>query len=116
MIVPMLQRVASLDEFVDAEGSTRMGAFLADAEAEDPLRRVERIEIMGLVRKALLCLDARERHIVRNRFGLLGGAEQTLDEIGKGLSLSRERVRQLERQAKRKLRARLLGVLGLTAT
>jgi len=52
-------------------------------------------------------LDARERHIIRNRFGLLGGRELTLEEIGKTLNLSRERVRQLEREAKIKLRANL---------
>jgi RNA polymerase nonessential primary-like sigma factor len=52
-------------------------------------------------------LDDRERHIIRNRFGLLGGQELTLEEIGKTLNLSRERVRQLEREAKEKLRATL---------
>ena len=60
------------------------------------------------MRHALVQLDDRERHIIRNRYGLLGGQELTLEEIGKTLNLSRERVRQLEREAKIKLRANLL--------
>ena len=65
------------------------------------------LEVRGLVRRALITLDERELHIIRNRFGLLGGHELTLEEIGKSLNLSRERVRQLEREAKAKLRASL---------
>ena len=114
MIVPMLQRELSIDDFVDAEEENRMVAFLADPTAASALQRVHEAEVAGHVRQALLCLDDRERHIVRNRFGLLGGEEQTLDEIGKGLCLSRERIRQLERQAAMKLKARLLGQLGLS--
>jgi DNA-directed RNA polymerase sigma subunit (sigma70/sigma32) len=49
----------------------------------------------------------RERHVIRGRFGLLGHQEQTLEEIGRALRLSRERVRQIEVRAKEKLRARL---------
>jgi RNA polymerase primary sigma factor len=109
----MLQPEISIDDFVDGEEGTRMAALLVDPKAENPLQRVHDIEMVGLVRKALLCLDDRERHIVRNRFGLLGGAEQTLEEIGDRLRLSRERIRQIERQAKRKLRASLLRHLGL---
>ena len=114
MIVPMYQREISIDDYVDAEEGTRMAVFLADPKAKSPLQSVHEIEMVGLVRQALACLDEREHHIVRNRFGLLGGAEQTLDEIGKSLRLSGERTRQLERQAKRKLQARLQPHLGLS--
>jgi RNA polymerase nonessential primary-like sigma factor len=65
--------------------------------------------MQGLVREALIKLDARERHIISNRFGLLGGEELTLEEIGRTLNLSRERVRQLEREAKDKLKECLRG-------
>jgi RNA polymerase primary sigma factor len=111
MFIPMLQRELSIDDFVDPGEETRMGVFLADPKAENQVQRVHEIEVTHLVRQALVSLDERERHIIRNRFGLLGGREQTLEEIGEGLSLSRERIRQLECQAKTKLRAKLTCLL-----
>ena len=114
MIVPMFQREISIDDFADREAETRMAAVLADPSAKSALQRVHEGEVANLVREALLCLDDRERHIVKNRFGLLGGAEQTLEGIGRSLRLSRERVRQVERQATMKLKARLLSQLGLS--
>lgn len=110
MSVPFLQHEVSIDDFVDADEETRMEAFLADPKAENQVQRVHDIEVVRLVKRALLGLDARERHIIRNRFGFLGVEEQTLEQIGSVLRLSRERVRQLERQAKDKLRA-MLGCL-----
>jgi len=107
MIIPMLQRELSIDDFVDAEGEHRLGVFLADPKAENQVQRVQEIEVQHSVKQALVRLDERERHIIRNRFGLFGGKEQTLEEIGMVLHLSRERVRQLESQAKKKLRANL---------
>lgn len=108
MIIPMLQRELSIDDFVDADEECRLGVLLADPKAENQEQRIYEREISHLVCQALVSLDERERHIIRNRFGLLGGKEQTLEEIGKGLNLSRERVRQLEREAKNKLRANLV--------
>ncbi len=101
-------RELSLDECVDREGECPLGALLADPTAPDPEGVVYRKELTRLIRLALGQLDARERHILRNRFGLLGGEELTLEEIGRALNLSRERVRQLEREAKAKVRATLL--------
>ena len=108
MIIPLLQRELSIDDFVDADEECRLGVLLADPKAENQEDRIYEQEINHLVSQALVSLDDRERHIIRNRFGLLGGREQTLEEIGKRLNLSRERVRQLEREAKNKLRANLI--------
>ena len=108
MIIPLLQRELSIDDFVNSCEDLRREALLADPKAENQVQRIHETEVMHLVRQALGGLDVRERHIIRNRFGLLGGKEQTLEEIGKGLRLSRERVRQLERRAKNKLRANLI--------
>ncbi len=108
MIVPMLQRELSLDDYVDADQECRLGILLADPKSENQEQRIYEREIIHLVRQALVSLDERERHIIRNRFGLLGGDELTLEEIGRGLNLSRERVRQLEREAKDKLRENLI--------
>ena len=107
MNMPLLQRELSIDDFVDGDDGACMGIFLADPNAVDQEKCVYEHEVMRLVRRAVVGLTARERHIIRNRFGLLGGNEQTFDEIGKALRLSRERVRQIEGQAKNKLRAML---------
>ena len=107
MFIPLLQRERSIDEFVDKDEGCRLATLLADKSTESQEQKLYIKEIRGLVREALIQLDDRERHIISNRFGLLGGQELTLEEIGKTLNLSRERVRQLEREAKNKLRAEL---------
>ena len=104
MIIPLLQRERSLDDFVDRDEECRLAALLADDKTRSQEDNLYEKEICSMVRQALVALDDRERHIIRNRFGLLGGKELTLEEIGKSLNLSRERVRQLERDAKNKLR------------
>jgi len=107
MFFPLLQPERSIDDFVDKDEGCRLSALLADQGTESQEEKIYLKEIRGLVREALIHLDDREQHIIRNRFGLLGGKELTLEEIGKSLNLSRERVRQLEREAKGKLRANL---------
>jgi RNA polymerase primary sigma factor len=107
MFFPLLQRERSIDDFIDKEEGSRLAAVLADKGAESQEEQLYLKEIRGMVRHALIHLDERERHIIRNRFGLLGGRELTLEEIGQTLNLSRERVRQLEREAKHKLRESL---------
>ena len=107
MIFPLLQREKSIDDFIDKDEGCRLGALLADKKSVNQEDRLYVDEVRLLVRDAMIKLDDRERHIIRNRFGLLGGNELTLEEIGRTLNLSRERVRQLEREAKGKLRAYL---------
>lgn len=107
MFFPLLQPERSIDDFIDKDEGCRLGALLADSGSISQEEKLYVTEIRRLVQAALIELDERERHIIRNRFGLLGGKELTLEEIGKTLNLSRERVRQLEREAKDKLRANL---------
>lgn len=107
MIIPLLQREMSIDDFVDREEGCRLAALLADDKTDSQEDSLYSKELRFLVRRALFSLDERELHIIRNRFGLLGGKELTLEEIGRSLNLSRERVRQLEREAKDKLRENL---------
>jgi RNA polymerase primary sigma factor len=106
-MLQLLQKERSIDDFVDKEEGCRLGALLADARSLTPEDEIYGREVSGLVRDAMVQLDSRERHIIRNRFGLNGGDELTLEEIGRKLNLSRERVRQLEREAKDKIRASL---------
>ena len=108
MIIPLLQKERSIDDFVDREEGCRLAALLADRDSANQEEELYTSEVRHLVRHAMVQLDDRERHIIRNRFGLLGGEELTLEEIGKTLNLSRERVRQLVREAKAKLHANLV--------
>jgi RNA polymerase sigma factor (sigma-70 family) len=108
MLIPLLQRERSIDDFVDKDEGCRLAALLADKKSKSQEERLYAKEIQLLVQDAFVQLDDRERHIIQNRFGILGGKELTLEEIGRSLNLSRERVRQLEREAKSKLRANLV--------
>ena len=108
MLIPWFQRELSIDDAASPESTRSLESVLVDHDAESQEQKIYRQELTRLVRKALVSLDERERHIIRNRFGLLGGNERTLEEIAAGLNLSRERVRQLERIAKTKLRKTLV--------
>ena len=107
MIFPLLQKELSIDDYVDRDEECRFSTLLADTQSENQEEKIYNREVGVIVQRALGRLDERELHIIRNRFGLLGGQEQTLEEIGKRMNLSRERVRQLEREAKQKLRISL---------
>ena len=107
MLIPWFQREVSIEECMGQDGGNGFEARLVDPAAESQEQKVYRKEVTGLVRDALVKLNARELHIIRNRFGLLSGRESSLDEIAAALNLSRERVRQLEQVAKFKLRKSL---------
>jgi RNA polymerase sigma factor (sigma-70 family) len=108
MIIPFYQKEKSIDDFVDSDGETRLATLLIDNKSPDPMDRLYTKEVTSLVSEALVVLSERERLILEGRFGLAGEDEMTLEAIGKKLGLSRERVRQLERDAKHKLQAILL--------
>ena len=82
----------------------RLEEVLSDPEALSALEEIERARLAEQARRGLLRLDERERSILTWRFGLDGGDEHTLQEIGEKLGLSRERARQLEARALAKLR------------
>ncbi|WP_026421563.1 sigma-70 family RNA polymerase sigma factor [Actinokineospora inagensis] len=94
----------SLDMPVGAEEDAPLGDFIEDGEATD----AESAVISGLLqddmRRVLATLDEREQSVIRLRYGLDDGQPRTLDQIGKRFGLSRERVRQIEREVMSKLR------------
>ncbi|HEV3360213.1 MAG TPA: sigma-70 family RNA polymerase sigma factor [Pseudonocardiaceae bacterium] len=94
----------SLDMPVGAEEDAPLGDFIEDSEAAD----AESAVISGLLqddlRRVLATLDEREQAVIRLRYGLEDGQPHTLDQIGKRFGLSRERVRQIEREVMSKLR------------
>src|SRR5262245_38778268 len=104
MLIPVLQQEKSIDDFVHNDAECRPGALLPDREAVSPHTKLVHKEINSIVGTAMVTLTDRERTILVDRFGLTGNEEMTLEEIGRKMGLSRERVRQLEREAKGKLR------------
>ena len=89
---------------VGSEEDAPLGDFIEDGEATD----AESAVISGLLhddlRRVLATLDEREQSVIRLRYGLDDGQPHTLDQIGKRFGLSRERVRQIEREVMSKLR------------
>ena len=96
---------SSLDAPINAEeGRSFLGDLIADANAEEPLDRVERSMHQDQLVRWLGHLSEQEREVLALRFGLDGQERHTLAEIGRRLEVSRERVRQVELKALRKLR------------
>ena len=75
-----------------------------DTEGDDALDSLSRKRFVEGTQELLSTLTAREAQVLRMRFGLDGGTERTLAEIGASFDLTRERIRQIETQALRKLR------------
>jgi RNA polymerase primary sigma factor len=94
----------SLETPAGEDGSARLVDFVADGESDDALDSLLRKRFVEGTRDLLSTLTAREAQVLRMRFGLDGGTERTLAEIGASFDLTRERIRQIETQALRKLR------------
>ena len=106
-IASMAPEMVSLDAEVAGRESLRprrLEEVLSDPDAASALDDIERARLADQARRGLSRLDERERSILTWRFGLDGGEEHTLQEIGEKLGLSRERARQLEARALAKLR------------
>ena len=100
-------RAISLDDPTRADGHARLIELLVDSQSADPEREIIRREDLSYLGQSMSCLNDKERAVISLRFGLAGGRIYTLKEIGSALSLSRERVRQIEMAARRKLRLSL---------
>ena len=87
-----------------ADGQSRLGDFIPDRTFISPVAAAIEEELNEYLNSCLQALSAREEFILRARFGLSNGEVRTLEEIGKELKLSRERVRQIEARALEKLR------------
>jgi RNA polymerase nonessential primary-like sigma factor len=96
--------LVSLDQTVGADEESRLGDFIEDADAAVAEDAVAFQMMKGDVRTVLETLEDRERDVVIMRFGLDGEQPRTLEQIGKRFGLSRERVRQIERETMSKLR------------
>ena len=94
----------SLDSTIGEDGETSIGDLIEDVDAPEAGELVDRQLMADQLRNALGALTPREATIMSMRFGLYDGNPHTLDEIGKALGLTRERIRQLEKQSLSKLR------------
>ena len=103
-ILQMKMRELSLDEKVGKDKDTPISDYLVDGRSINPEDELIKSESQGVIRMALRNLSDQEQTVIINRFGLEGGRVFTLKEIGEKLGVSRERVRQIESQAKKRLR------------
>jgi RNA polymerase primary sigma factor len=97
-------RPASLDAPIGDEDSNSYAEIVEDENATSPYEDLEEKTVTGMLQDMVKHLDAREATILRYRFGLDGGTEKTLEQVGEKFGVTRERVRQIQNLALRKLR------------
>ena len=102
-IMQMSRQPLSLDQPVGDHEDTVFGEFLKDDRDQDPLYEMNYALLQARISEVLEALNYREREIIRLRFGLVDGYTYTLEEVGRIFSVTRERVRQIEAKAVRKL-------------
>ena len=95
----------SLDISVNDEGDTSMGDLIGDDKAISPEAAAAQSMLREHIEEALQDLKPKEQEVLRLRFGLNDGRDRTLDEIGKQFGVTRERIRQIEAKALKKLRS-----------
>jgi RNA polymerase primary sigma factor len=103
-LLKMAQQPISLHAPVGEDGDVSVGDFIEDKSAENPSDVTSYSLLKEKLGDVLTSLTERERKILEMRFGLLDGYERTLEEIGKMYNVTRERIRQIEAKALRKLR------------
>ncbi|MEM8860648.1 MAG: sigma-70 family RNA polymerase sigma factor, partial [Chloroflexota bacterium] len=86
------------------DDSTQLGDFIEDESVEEPIDAASRQLLREQVRNVLGFLTDRERSVIEMRFGLSDGKDHTLEEVGRKFGVTRERIRQIEAKALRKLR------------
>jgi RNA polymerase primary sigma factor len=97
-------RELSLDEKVGKDRDKPIADYLVDQGSKNPEHEMIKREANSLISEAMQYLSEQERTVIRYRFGITGGRALTLKEIGEMMNISRERVRQIECQAKKRLR------------
>ncbi|MGV3606822.1 MAG: sigma-70 family RNA polymerase sigma factor [Planctomycetaceae bacterium] len=102
-IMKMARQPLSLDQPVGDHDDSYFGEFVADHREIDPLFDTHQVALKDRIEEAMQALNYREREILRLRYGLTDGYAYTLEEVGKIFSVTRERVRQIETKAVRKL-------------
>ncbi|HRE26484.1 MAG TPA: sigma-70 family RNA polymerase sigma factor, partial [Anaerolineales bacterium] len=103
-ILRIAQEPMSLETPVGQEESSLLGDFIEDESMPAPAEAASQQLLREQVRSALAVLTDREREVLEMRFGLKDGQDHTLEEVGQYFHVTRERIRQIEAKALRKLR------------
>ncbi len=104
-VLRMAQQPVSMQTKVgDVEGDTEFGDFIEDKDASDPMELTAKNLLRDKLKDVLDTLNPREREVLEQRFGLMDGSGRTLEEVGRQFQVTRERIRQIEAKALRKLR------------
>ncbi len=98
------QQPISLESRVGEEEDSRLGDFIQDTNGVSPAEAMIRVNLKEQTASVLRTLNPREERIIKMRFGLEDGSEHTLEEVGQNFQVTRERIRQIEAKALRKLR------------
>ncbi|MBI3939852.1 MAG: RNA polymerase sigma factor RpoD [Acidobacteria bacterium] len=103
-ILKIAQEPISLETPIGEEEDSHLGDFIEDRGVVSPAEAVININLKEQTASVLQTLTAREEQVIRMRFGIGDGSEHTLEEVGQKFSVTRERIRQIEAKALRKLR------------
>ena len=103
-VLKVVKQPVSLETPVGEEDDNVLGDFIEDTHAVPPADAVMSLTLREQTRHALAGLTPREEQVLRLRFGVGDGSEHTLEEVGQSFAVTRERIRQIEAKALRKLR------------
>ena len=103
-VLKMAQQPISLQAPVGDSDDTSFGDFIEDKTAENPADMAAIVLLKDKIKDVLESLTERERQVLEQRFGLVDGYSRTLEEVGKQFKVTRERIRQIEAKALRKMR------------
>ena len=98
------KRQVSLETPIGEEEDSHLGDFLPDENAPEPTEAASQVLLKEQLNQVLGTLTEREEKVLRLRFGLEDGRSRTLEEVGQMFNVTRERIRQIEAKALRKLR------------
>ncbi|MFQ5918135.1 MAG: sigma-70 family RNA polymerase sigma factor [Candidatus Binatia bacterium] len=104
-VLRIVKEPVSLETPIGDERESRLGDLIEDQTIAKPLEETTKANLSVQVKKALATLTPREEMVIRFRFGIGEAHERTLEEVGEKFSVTRERIRQLEQKAIRKLRS-----------
>ncbi len=103
-ILKIAQEPISLETPIGEEEDSHLGDFIEDKNADSPVESVISTNLTEQTGRVLKSLTPREELVLRMRFGVGDGSEHTLEEVGRSFNVTRERIRQIESKALRKLR------------